>query len=193
MSRRLLNFLTVLSLLLCVAVCALWAGTSGRRPTWVVSSGPRRAVLVRSGGGELHVGRQSVESLGAVTVPGVTFSLTEPGSIGYDTPGSKGSLANGWYGPQAGTWSAGSTTVRLHADLFRLRHARLRLSYALLALATAVLPAARLAGRAWRQSRSAGGDAHPRCATCGYDLIPSPKRVIAILPDEPPQQPTPPQ
>ena len=107
MRRRLFTILSALSVLLFVAVGALWVRSRFVPFTWVVSSGVDRALLVRSAGGSLDVGRQSVERVGTGPGAGVRFTLLEPGSIGYAAPESVGSFANGWYGPGAGLWSTG--------------------------------------------------------------------------------------
>ena len=176
MKRPLLNSLTALSLLLCVAVCALWAWTRGIPKTWVLSGAPARALVAHSAGGYLSVGRQSVEPLGPGATGGATFSLSEPGSVQYRTPGSVGSFANGWYGPRAGIWSAGWTDVSIYADRFRLRHSRLRLPFYAMAFATAALPSARLAAHAWRRSRAERRKGRRLCTSCGYDLRATPDR-----------------
>ena len=176
MKRPLLNLLTTLSLLLCVATVVLWVRSSMRPATWVLSKGPYRAVLVRSAGGTLQAGRQSVAAIGGGPGAGVTFDLSEPGSVGYRTPGSMGSFANGWYEPQGRLWSAGWTDVTTDAGRYRLRWNRVRLPYALLAAVTATLPAARGTARAWRRNRA---DARRRlhlCPACGYDLRATPGR-----------------
>ena len=174
--RRLINLLTLLSLLLCATVVALWVWSSGAPRTWVLSAGADRAVLVRSAGGSLQVGRQSVERIGAGLPPDVRFNLSEPGAVVYATPGAKGSFANGWYDPRGGLWSAGWTDVAIHSNRYRLRCSRLRLSYALMALVTAALPAAWLAVRTWQRRRSALRDRRQLCACCGYDLRATPDR-----------------
>jgi hypothetical protein len=67
-------------------------------------------------------------------------------------------------------------------------HSSIHLPYWFAALLTAIPPALWAAARARRRRRQANAD---HCPSCGYDLIPSPKPVIAILPSEQ-QQPTPP-
>jgi hypothetical protein len=170
MTRRPLNLLTALSLLLCVAVVALWARSSFVPATWVVSSGADRAVLVRSAGGALHVGRQSVERVGTGPGAGVRFDLTEPGSVGYDAPDSVGSFANGWYAPGAGLWSAGSTNVTIPPAVYLLRWNRMRVPYWLLVLLTVAAPATRGAVYSWQYSRAARRRRDRLCTRCGYDL-----------------------
>lgn len=56
-----------------------------------------------------------------------------------------------------------------------------------LAAATAALPALQFALALRRRKGARAG----LCPRCGYDLILSPKPVIAILPGEQPRQPTP--
>ena len=192
MKRRLFTILSALSLLLFVAVVVLWVRSRFVASTWVVTSGADRAVLVRSAGGSLQVGRQSVERLGVGPGVGVRFTLSEPGSVGYVAPGSVGSFANGWYGPGAGVWSAGWTDVIIPPDRYRLRWKRVRVPYALLALLTGAAPVAR--GVALMRERSRARRRRDRiCAVCGYDLRATPGRCpeCGLVPAAPtPTQPT---
>ena len=169
MTRRLLNLLTVTSLALFAAVAVLWVRSAFGPTTWVVSRGTDRAVLVRSAGRSLQVGRQSVEAVAAAG-DGVSFDLSEPGALKYRAPGSVGSFATGWYEPGGGIWSAGSVNVVIGSGLYRIRCHRLRMPYWLLAVATAGPPAAYLAALAWQRRRSERRRLHALCTACGYDL-----------------------
>ena len=62
-----------------------------------------------------------------------------------------------------------------------------------LALGSAILPAARGVKRMRRAFQRRRQRRAGHCVRCGYDLIPFPKPVTAMIPDEPrqPRQPTP--
>ena len=169
MARRLLNLLSVMSLALFAAVVVLWVRSAFAPATWIVSAGKDQAVLVRSAGRSLQVGRQSVEPLAAAG-DGVTVDLSEPGSLGYRAPGAVGSFATGWYDPRGGIWWSGTTNVVIRSSLYRIRCQRLRVPYWLLAVVTAVLPAAHGAALAWQRRRRERRRMHTLCPACGYNL-----------------------
>jgi hypothetical protein len=169
--RALATAATLLSLVLCLAICALWLRSHfARDSAWVFlpwpadSRSPRYLKLdADSGGGQLEVAwrvwtaahreqvRQHNELAGADfyhrSFPDVPtrYSRSIPPTT-WNTFGFK--------------WYSGPTHTAACAP------------YWLLALLTALPPAARAATRARRRRRIRSG----RCPTCGYDLRATPDR-----------------
>jgi 4-amino-4-deoxy-L-arabinose transferase-like glycosyltransferase len=150
--RRLLNFLTLLSLLLCVAVCALWAWTYD---TWRVGTRPGQIVLFVTGGGdgqgELYV-RQTLKENAAAG------SCCE-----FLQRHASASAAMGGFEYHRGTTPTTGMTFPFTI---------LAVPVWSLLLMTLTLPAAclRLARRHRRRER------HGQCPRCGYDLRATPDR-----------------
>ena len=176
---RLLNIVTVLSLLLCVAVVAMWV-----RSYWCFDQLFRQRL---DAGGRLR-GVQVQSYRGALAIHMLlldrTFAGAERLADGFHHTRLRGGPGWGAYDP---------TTTKVHAGFgsggFRYRigtgppgsagaqiiwgTARVWVvPYYALALATAALPAAR-AWRRWKRRRE-----HPpgSCPSCGYDLRATPDR-----------------
>jgi hypothetical protein len=161
-SRILLNLLTVLSLLLCVAVCVLWV-RSGRRSDYVsVAPKWRHFVFMTFPGGVKFSSWPNPVQLG-----GFEFASYE-----YEVRNAQG----GWTPRPAVSWS------KLGFDFRPLRFSyqskadpgafELFTPFWFLAAVFLALPAMRTLGliRTRRRSRE------NRCPGCGYDLRESPER-----------------
>jgi hypothetical protein len=155
MKRRLLNLLTFVSLLLCVAVVALWV-----RGYWVADG----FATARSAG---------VSALGRLAL------LHSYGSQPEYAPGERGparldpdnlnvNLGIAFEG--APEWSVGAFSFRVRGDPAAGQAMLVVPSWAV-ALLTAVAPAA-WAVRRYRRGRWGPG----RCPKCGYDLRATPDR-----------------
>jgi hypothetical protein len=157
MPLRVLNLLSVLSLLLCVAVTALWVRSLDHMTSWVVRAAPE------ADGGETVAGfccvqgglywmthhRKATEGGRTVTFldrevpPAATphfFGTPDTAALGFEMNRAQ----SRWAGPD----DPGYVRVPLWA----------------LAAVTSVLPAARLVARR-RRARRRG-----TCRSCGYDL-----------------------
>ena len=161
MKRRLLNLLTILSLLLCALFAAAWARSSGRydvaRGT-LARQGPLPFVELKSEGGALSVGYMPSSSWGAHWT---TESGTYPrrwfryGFLCYSLRFRMN--------PYDGTPPVMGTYYRVQAP------------YWALVTVSAVLPAWRGGRVAWlRRKRRLARDG--RCVRCGYDLRATPDR-----------------
>jgi hypothetical protein len=159
--RRLLNLLTFLSLLLCVAVAALWV-----RSHWVgdelvrESDGWRR--VLRSGCGGVHVscwyaGHMRQRTLHERVDPPAYPIVAQPAETMLERFGFEvyfgGRLPAGWYMSSPPRWS-------------------ITLPYWAVSLATAAMPLTALVSVALRRGRSMRG----LCPSCGYDLRATPDR-----------------
>jgi hypothetical protein len=165
MTRRLLNLLTVLSLLLCVASAAAWAA-SRQSPRVTQFTAVGRLWQVELAGGRLVV-RSFIDWPGEATpaqkwdayarsglnIPRADFGFAIPG-CGYASGPDFVTVAGA--GPYWG------------------RFATFRLSLWLLTCLAALLPLARLAAATWcvRDRRDKAG----LCPHCGYDLRATPGR-----------------
>jgi len=159
MKRRLLNLLTALSLLLCVAVVVPWVRSHyvGEYLYWTPSGPPSRLFAVTSADGLLWLG---------VTT----------GSIPLDPPGTPRLQ---YYRDRPDIWAAGvhpgwnqlgfrfihSTAVQTHVRAVILR-------YSLLTVCLSATPAFRALALARRRRRFKDGF----CPRCGYDLRATPDR-----------------
>ena len=182
MKRRLLNLLTVLSLLLCVAVCVLWV-----RSYWAVDacrfvtydrSDSRRTVL----SAEMRPGvvrgviRLTWERSSGMTVteaaaekadltPGWGYTRYPPDPLDFDfvppDPFNKlGFCHVRWSGPAPGFSSAAMSLYEFTAPWWSI------------ALPAAALPAA----WCWHRWRSRARMRAGHCPGCGYDLRATPGR-----------------
>jgi hypothetical protein len=146
MTRRLLNLVTVLSLLLCVAVCALWVRSYWRNDVAAYEPSPREFWSASSRPSVVHLGHMHIKGREADDVAG-----SNPGwqFLGF-------------------AWASGS-----HGGRYGVRHLQvLVVPYWSLALATALMPVGRLYARF--RSRRGLGPGH--CRNCGYDLRATPDR-----------------
>jgi hypothetical protein len=187
MKRRLLNLLTALSLLLCVAVCVLWvrsyfefehAEASGSRVSAEREVRSWRADWASSGGGTgLSFARSRRNYSDAVDWAALGPKLGQPVSVSYrrderpayPLPNRPGRLWSG-LGFHLGRETVGTPPGMLG------RYAELRYSivapYSALCLSWAALPAVRLTRTVVRRRRSRVGV----CPACGYDLRATPGR-----------------
>ena len=163
MRRRLLNFLTALSLLLCVAAVVLWSdlGPRGERGSVMVGRHTRYRVAAFDPALELRLSRFSDAALGS----GMTNYAGMTGEWHWPRGGLLGFIALGrteHFTDRSG--ARHSMTVRV-----------VLLPYWLLAAVTAAPPA----WWAWRfldRRARAGRAALGLCRTCGYDLRATPGR-----------------
>jgi hypothetical protein len=178
--RRLLNLLTALSVLLCVAVCALWVSSYGHQQVWdvVTARGARWVVSSRGQVGLLWM-----------DVPaGETGWRIERGTDHDDDMRVMVARAMGrGQVRRSGVFESGAVRrpmvafINLRGVCFRagedgregcpLDYRWIAGPHWALAAAAAVVPAARLVGRVSCRRRRPG-----LCPQCGYDLRASPER-----------------
>ena len=164
MKRRLLNFVTTLSLVLCAAACVLWVRSYfvGEQIGWqrsVPQAGEVRATFVVSAAGGLSIKFYSVAVAdGSAQSAGVKSSAEREPVIRWVTHSPRYPWASG---PRP--WSLGFQSSSRAAVV----------PYWFLVFTAAVLPALRLAlaVRHGRRRRRIG-----LCPTCGYDLRATPGR-----------------
>jgi hypothetical protein len=172
MRRRLLNLLTLLSLLLCVASVALWVrsyaasdrvthdqldvdGDFSDLTGWLIETGEGGVGVSR---GRLHQAGRPVDELyqGWAWEPGEPVNLTE---VWVGIPMTFGNrMGFFWTDDQSVTPYTSMRTRSVGFPVWPL------------AALTALLPAARLYRRLVRRRRYGAG----RCRTCGYDLRATP-------------------
>jgi hypothetical protein len=155
-TRRLLNFLTLLSLVLCVGVCVLWVRSYFRWDQIVVDT-PRHLWLVslRQGGVATNVFRYGVENHGW----GVRWEGPFRGRQGLVN------VPNPTFWNRLGLFAA-------HRRRNNWFETTLTVPYWATCILLAVLPAKRLRRRLIRLAAIRRG----RCPICGYDLRASPDR-----------------
>ena len=166
MKRRLLNLLTALSLLACVAVAGLWVRSHWAEDQGYWTTSPTRRLGFASSSGHVKVWHQTLlrptaDSYGA---PGGRFHTDRASrELQPDVPGD---ATTGWNPLGLGAWS------RVHGQ--RRYHSRgVLLPYWLPLALFAIAPAHWLWRLPARRARSARSGL---CARCGYDLRASPDR-----------------
>jgi hypothetical protein len=162
MKRGLLNLVTLMSLLLCVAVCALWL-----RSYFVADVVVWRSVTAaggfRSVGGSI-VCRRVVSARDGQPLPAEPFG--EWSSFAYRTASPAEQIMR-----LEAKWEAPGFSV-VDANVANVRIRGVAVAYWLLAALTAVAPAWRLGCFARLEHRRRPGV----CAACGYDLRATPGR-----------------
>jgi hypothetical protein len=163
MRRRLLNFLTALSLLLCLATGAAWASCrqSHRLPSFTAAGRIWRAELV---GGSLCV--YSFNDWPGGGTPAQKWGALA--SSGLNVPRADFELAI----PGCGIASGMDFVDVAGAGRYWGRFASLGLRLWLLTCLAGALPLARLASAVWRSRDAKAG----HCRRCGYDLRATPDR-----------------
>jgi hypothetical protein len=175
MKRRLLNLLTVLSLLLCVAVCVLWAGSYGRR-TYPLLDLPGATTLYRCG---------------ALSIDGRLGLSIDRWS--WTRPAPEAPIELSWVEPSPEPWRSwlfarrplGDGVQVAGVDVFFNRMATTQpgnngsyvyggvgAPHAYLVVLFLALPTLRLRALVRRRRRGH----HGRCIACGYDLRATPGR-----------------
>ena len=153
--RRLLNLLTGLSLLLCVAACALWVRSYFVGDAWDWGTRTGRAG-VDSCRGSLSVGRVEVPPAALATIPRGHLFISKPAS----------QAASQRLKP---AWSFAGFALA-HVSIGGMRATELHVPYWIVVLAAGVLPAVYLRRR-FRVPPSTS-----TCRRCGYDLRATPQR-----------------
>jgi hypothetical protein len=181
-TRRLLNVVTALSLLLCVAVCVLWVRSNRIQDCLLARSGGGRLVEVDSRRGRLgltvlrHWPRERPSAWVSAPVgrgpprdvPQIVFAAPDaPPGLAVNEWERLGFI--GWAGTVCATTDAGAYTAPTVGWSLEGPHAAVF-------LVTGILPCLRLVGwlRRWRVARERSGMG--RCASCGYDLRATPGR-----------------
>jgi hypothetical protein len=156
-TRRLLNLLTAVSLLLCVATCVLWVRGHFVIDSFQWPASDRRWIGVASDGGGVYV-------IYTVTEAGWGTTLRH----GYHAWPARGGSANA----TPARWSFAGFEVR-HPTMSHVSGGSIRMPYVAIVVLTA---GASAAARGWvvfhRRRRAA--DRH--CSACGYDLRATPER-----------------
>jgi hypothetical protein len=159
MIRRLFTILSVLSLLLCVATCVLWA-TSYVGPPILLAN---RAGAIESGGGTLAVRWHSDGPPFAPAERLITFPLPRLPNGAFDIPPHARGTAGFRY------WEANVSVVGLR---WQMGVRVVFLPYWAAVVTLAVLPVVRLGLSHRRRGRWQTG----LCPSCGYDLRATPDR-----------------
>ena len=157
LARVTLNVLTALSLLLCVAACALWGLHRSRVEVYEWPAGEDRSLQVVSGDGLLLVGDARVERgrrFGEVPLALDAFRLRSAGGV-------RG--GQGWL--ESTSPGVGTIAVRYRV-----------VPYYQLVAATLAVPVVRLAAIAARALRRRYRSMPGHCPACGYDLRATPGR-----------------
>ena len=191
MRRRLLNLFTAMSLLLCVAVCALWAQSWWREPASVtlpaggyhVHGWRGQLVLVRHAPNPerpylwttVYLARDGNRS--SALIKAAVFDPASPvdARTGFPTdliarPYAGVMLADGCRLANAGGFGASVTRLAAHPQHGPVLHA-IAIPHWFLATIAGALPFRWLARRVRQRLRAPG-----RCDGCGYDLRATPDR-----------------
>ena len=155
MRRRLLSFLTVLSILLCVTACVLWARSYWRHDAWNWGTRTGRAG-VDSCRGYLSAGRVEVPPAAMLRIPRGHRVSSEPAAQAAATMLKP-------------TWSLAGVIRAARVRERGLSAWDVRVPHWLVALAAAILPGVYV--HRHRRRPPPG-----RCRTCGYDLRATPGR-----------------
>jgi hypothetical protein len=176
--RRLLNLLTLLSLLLCVAMAALWVRSFVSADTWTwertSATGRTDEFEVESGNGRVGLFSSMRDYRDSVPLPPsaddgrLLFTHIAEGRRAIHAPDGQSLWNRIGFSFQSQHYS------RLHRGVipFTYREWWLTLPLWLPAMATAFLPAVRLAGCRLRRR----GSNDRLCSSCGYDLRATPDR-----------------
>jgi hypothetical protein len=172
MRRRVLNFLTALSLLLCVAVCVLWV-RSYRLTDQLhrVSAGGFRGIGSASGYVVVQLNPGDTSGYSPAR-DGWTYLRMQP----YSAPSYAVAFGNLDPVRTFGTWELGGLGWYTVRDRNGMRTATGVAPFSLVAAGTAALPLAwtivRLRSRVHDRRRKC----RSHCPTCGYDLRATPDR-----------------
>jgi hypothetical protein len=172
MKRRLISFLAIVSLLLCIATTSGWICSKWRRDhVMFATRDPQRVIHVLHDGGSIHVLITYQDS----------FYRVAPDRIKHASSPSSVSLYQHWgtFNPLFHHWG-----IAVLAPSPRGNHHGVLVPYALLVVLTLILPLV-VGVRTWRR-RQRVVEGH--CPVCGYDLRATPDRcpecghVIAAKP-----------
>ena len=167
MKRRLLDLLTALSLLLCVAVCVLWVRSYQRRDIfgWVwAGGGPGAAEPFLRGGRTVFVAQAVMLQSSSGVLRGNYYNPARATTLGPFQAGDRPILLEAISGRRmfsAGFYASRGTEVH-----------EILIPHWCGALVSAALPAVWLAWR-WREYRRRPAGL---CSSCGYDLRATPGR-----------------
>jgi hypothetical protein len=166
MRRRLLNLVTALSLLLCVALCVLWARSYWRRDS-IVYNAPGELSAISSNHSSVYFERNTGWPWGPVRGKNWQWRSDTP-AVGstWDSDVSRRVVRFRFL---RFAWAAHDPP----AEAYRLR--MLIVPYWSLTLLTAILPAIWFRA-AWRRRVRRRRDAGGLCPACGYDLRATPGR-----------------
>ena len=177
MARCLLNLLTILSLLLCVAVCVVWVRSYSRDTEWWKSEKPGETDFAVSRGGRLYLVRQAAaparsgdweadtSEFGDVTLVSRPMNLYLQVFRTYPQPSNR-FLGFEWADRRMTTGS--NARVWLPAPI-SVTQRLLAIPFWLPALLLLIAPAAWLTA-AFRRRRRRKRLQSGRCPACGYDL-----------------------
>jgi predicted RNA-binding Zn-ribbon protein involved in translation (DUF1610 family) len=162
MSRRLLNLLTVLSLLLCMAVCVLWARSYFRSDWLCYTRVARQPTLIRSDDLELLSGEGNawVAFTRAQFRPEEEHRSDEGWAFESDAPEDAAERV------EHRAWGFGYEAISFRPDPPSYRQWGVAFPLWLAAALFAAAPATTLVRRFRRRRAAAAG----RCTACGYEL-----------------------
>jgi hypothetical protein len=196
LARHVFTLCSAVSLVLCVTACALWVRSYFPEHFYVAPVDGRLVLLFADDNVRMHWTRSrvGVPNDPHVSVP-VLWAMVKRGQfIGPDRTTGGGSGTGGSQRLFAIVNTPPDVRAFLGVEYVTETAAGVSAGYTLVAVPFAY-PALLLAIApglwVFRRVRARRRHGDGRCENCGYDLIPSPKPVIAILADEQ-QQPTPP-